>query len=294
MTTHEPRPLVHVWDLRAIRKRLAAMDLDWDAPPYSDDDPAGPSALPLPPIQFDYGQLRPVIDHREQNAVPAKDLIARYTERLKANPDDLDSLHWRGHALLRLQRFDQALADFSAASALRPLDGHLRAYRGICLFDLKRYAPALDQLESAFRTEPETVRAMPNLDVLMNNVAWALATGPKRDLDPALAARLAAASVWLAREKQVSLNTLGVALYLGGNFLEAMRCPGKSLEVGEGQFDAFDLFFLAMAHHRLGHRTVARACYERAVHWVERAKGAFQHATSAANWRAFVLRPRRC
>ena len=31
---------MHVWDLRAIRSRLAAMGLDWDAPPYSDDDPA--------------------------------------------------------------------------------------------------------------------------------------------------------------------------------------------------------------------------------------------------------------
>ena len=35
-------PAVHVWDLRAIRKRLAAMGLDWDAPAYSDDDPAVP------------------------------------------------------------------------------------------------------------------------------------------------------------------------------------------------------------------------------------------------------------
>ena len=28
-------PAVHVWDLRAVRKRLTAMGLDWDAPPYS-------------------------------------------------------------------------------------------------------------------------------------------------------------------------------------------------------------------------------------------------------------------
>src|SRR6202043_2608088 len=25
---------IHVWDLRAIRRRLAAMDLDWVSPPY--------------------------------------------------------------------------------------------------------------------------------------------------------------------------------------------------------------------------------------------------------------------
>src|SRR5579885_890309 len=33
-------PAVHVWDLRAIRRQLAGMGLDWDAPALSDDDPA--------------------------------------------------------------------------------------------------------------------------------------------------------------------------------------------------------------------------------------------------------------
>ena len=41
-------PAVHVWDLRAIRKHLARMGLDWDAPPYPEVDPAPPA--PLPPL----------------------------------------------------------------------------------------------------------------------------------------------------------------------------------------------------------------------------------------------------
>jgi eukaryotic-like serine/threonine-protein kinase len=45
----------HVWDLRAIRRRLATIGLDWDAPAYSNDDPAGPAATPLPPFQVDLG-----------------------------------------------------------------------------------------------------------------------------------------------------------------------------------------------------------------------------------------------
>jgi WD40 repeat protein len=45
-------PAVYVWDLRPIRKRLAAIGLDWDAPAYPDDEQA---ASPLPPLQVDLG-----------------------------------------------------------------------------------------------------------------------------------------------------------------------------------------------------------------------------------------------
>jgi eukaryotic-like serine/threonine-protein kinase len=56
-------PAVHVWDLRAIRKRLAVMGLDWDAPAISDDDPAAASLPPLPPLQVDRGPLNDEVEH---------------------------------------------------------------------------------------------------------------------------------------------------------------------------------------------------------------------------------------
>jgi eukaryotic-like serine/threonine-protein kinase len=283
-TNDRPSPAVHVWNLRAIRKRLAGMGLDWEAPAYSEHEPADPSAPPIPPLQVDFGKLA---EHLEQNVVPAEDLVARYTERLKALPDDPDSLHQRGHALLTLRRFDQALADFSAASAIRPRDGHLMAWHGVCLLNLKRYAQALDQFELAFQTDPGTVRGIPNLGVFLNNLAWKLVTGPLPQRDPALASRLATFSVALAPGEQVSLNTLGVALYRAGKVAEAITTLEKSLDAGKGQYDAFDLFFLAMAHHRLSHCTEARACYERAVRWVSAQKGlTAQQAHELAGFRA--------
>jgi eukaryotic-like serine/threonine-protein kinase len=57
VATTNDGPATNVWDLRAIRKRLASMGLDWDAPPYADDDPAGSSVPPLPPLQFNLGPL---------------------------------------------------------------------------------------------------------------------------------------------------------------------------------------------------------------------------------------------
>jgi WD40 repeat protein len=46
-------PAVHVWDLRAIRRRLADLGLDWDAPAYPEADPAAPDAPPLPLLGVD-------------------------------------------------------------------------------------------------------------------------------------------------------------------------------------------------------------------------------------------------
>jgi tetratricopeptide (TPR) repeat protein len=163
----------------------------------------------------------------------------------------------------------------------------LKAFRGICLLELKRYAPALDQLELAFQADPKTVRTIPNLDQSANNRAWELATGPKFQRDPVLAARLAAFAVALAPGKQLSLNTLGVALYRAGKFAEAITTLEKSLDAGKGQFDAFDLFFMAMAHYRLGHGSEARACYDRAVRWLQGQRALSpDHSKELADFRA--------
>jgi WD40 repeat protein/tetratricopeptide (TPR) repeat protein len=271
-------PAVHVWDLRAIRRQLAAMGLDWDAPPLPVSEPRAtgdPSASALQ-VTVDFGPLKRYRDHYEshleQYTVPPEELIARYSERLRADPDDVDGLHRRGHAFLGLRRFDEALADFSAAAARRPRDAHLRAYHGFCLLLLERYTPALDRLEQAFQTDPETVRAIKNLDALLNRRAWTLVTTTESGRNPVLAARLAALSVALAPGVQLTLNTLGVALYRTGKIAAAIKTLQQSLEAGNGRLDGWDLFFLSMAHHRLGHREEARACLDRACHWVSEQK----------------------
>jgi hypothetical protein len=41
------RDVVALWDLRRLRQELAALDLDWEMPPYP---PAGPAAEPLEPL----------------------------------------------------------------------------------------------------------------------------------------------------------------------------------------------------------------------------------------------------
>jgi tetratricopeptide (TPR) repeat protein len=232
-------------------------------------------------VDVDFGSLQSRVAQYqidlEQYTAPLGELVAGYTERLKSHPDDLDALHHRGHALLRLDRPEEALADFSAALALRPLDAHLRAYKGACLFNLKRHAQALDELEPAFRSDPETVRAIANLARDVNKRAWDLVKGSRVQPDAPTPLRLAEFAVLMAPGKRSSLNTLGVALYRAGEFARAIETLEKSLDASKGQFDGFDLYFLAMAHYRLNRIERARACLDRARSWSK----AHRHALSS-------------
>ncbi len=100
-----------------------------------------------------------------------------------------------------------------------------------------------------------------------NNVAWNLATGPLASRDPAQALVLARKAVALSPEDTIYLNTLGVAQYRNGNYADAIATLEKSLAASNGNTDGFDLFFLAMARHRLGQIAQARADFDRAVRW---------------------------
>jgi tetratricopeptide (TPR) repeat protein len=64
------------------------------------------------------------------------------------------------------------------------------------------------------------------------------------------------------------LNTLGVSLYRARQYAEARDALTRSLAGNQG-VDAYDLFFLAMARHRLGDSSAARTDFDRAVRWIE-------------------------
>jgi tetratricopeptide (TPR) repeat protein len=133
---------------------------------------------------------------------------------------------------------------------------------------LGRYEPAIVDLEAALVLKPDQLLVRDRLALACNNGAWELATGPesRRDLGRALV--LSRRAVELAPRRAMFLNTLGVVHYRAGWYAESIATLEQSLTAGRGQSDGFDLFFLAMAHHRLGHRDVARACFDRAVRWV--------------------------
>jgi tetratricopeptide (TPR) repeat protein len=163
-----------------------------------------------------------------------------------------------------------ALADLREAERLDPWRG--AATRENLARSLRRRsmqaqgrddAAALRDLRLAVRIDPEE-------GIAHNNLAWLLLTGPTGMRDPARGLRHAYRAAELG---DLHDNTLGVALYRNGLYAWAIPVLQKSLAAGGGEFDGFDLFFLAMCHAKLGDKGKAKGCFERAVKWVDAHKG---------------------
>jgi serine/threonine protein kinase/WD40 repeat protein/tetratricopeptide (TPR) repeat protein len=248
VVTTSDGPAVHVWDLRAIRHKLAGIGLDWDAPAYPDEDPASSALPPLSPIQVDLGSLAGHIEHYTESA---STLIERYTARLRKDPNDADAYHQRAHArtdlvqsLSDLGRFyHEAIDDLTHAIRLGPEDAHLRELRGrlhgtLAEYGMGQYDTAIADLETALRLKPDQPLIRDRLARYYNNRAWELANGPDASRDIGRAQDLIQRAVRLTPGRQVSLNTMGVVQYRAGRYAEAIASLERSLAAGHGQYDA--------------------------------------------------------
>jgi hypothetical protein len=95
------------------------------------------------------------------------------------------------------------------------------------------------------------------------------ALGPGAGIEPKQLVRLADQAVRKAPTNYLSLVAAGSARYRAGDFEEAVKrltLAGTSIPEGNG---SQVWFFLAMAHHCLGHADQARQELSRAVWWQE-------------------------
>jgi WD40 repeat protein/tetratricopeptide (TPR) repeat protein len=242
---------------------------------------------------------------------PAKTILDRHVARL---PRDLDARLRRGLVALRLGQAQAAADDFTSVLATDSQHEDARYRRARAWLALGRSQDALTDLDELIRSDPQIVaflelrgevhdhlghhqaaqadreRAaalLPPSAAELNNTAWELATGPVYLRDPERAVSLARKAVARVRDRAVYLNTLGVALYRAGRYGEAVPILQRSRAAHGGQFDGFDLYFLAMAHQRLGDRVSARDCFDRAARWTQEQKNlAAQHAEELSRFRA--------
>jgi serine/threonine protein kinase/WD40 repeat protein/Flp pilus assembly protein TadD len=189
-----------------------------------------------------------------------QEAVDDFTKVLDADPGRNPVRYRRAQIWLRMGRFQEALADLAPLIEHFPEDPALYELRGQIHDRLGHREQAQADMKQALESPLAGAQHY-------NNLAWSLATGPVASRDPEQALTLARKAVALTPGTAIYLNTLGVALYRAGHYAEAITILEKSLAASKGESDAFDLFFLAMAHHRLGQTTQARADFDRALRW---------------------------
>jgi tetratricopeptide (TPR) repeat protein len=192
----------------------------------------------------------------------AAEAIREFTVVVKAQPEDFRVRYQRAQAYRQIGRQAEAADDLSAVIVRFPEDAELYEQRADCY-------TKLGDRERAAADRATADRFLPGSTEGMNQRAWLLLIGSPGKRDPVRALELIQKAVKLEPDNQMYLNTLGVALYRNDRLTEAVAAHEKSLAAGKGQWDAFDLYFLAMCHAKLGDTALAKREFDRAVKWVK-------------------------
>jgi serine/threonine protein kinase/WD40 repeat protein len=129
----------------------------------------------------------------------------------------------------------------------------------------------IEEARGAVEAKPDSAK---NCDYL----ARAYLTAPLALRDVQAALPLAEKAVRLEPGSEVFANTLGLAYYRVGRYREAVETLRPNLDRQDDSFLAFDLYLLAMSHHRLGEAARARDYYDWAVRWTTTRKDVFAEA----------------
>jgi tetratricopeptide (TPR) repeat protein len=222
----------------------------------------GPPAADPPP------RLDPIVFGRDPtargNAWRDRGMLdqadAAYAEAIRVRP--LNSSVWEALARLHAERghLDRAVATIADAVRMMPDDLGIRMQlsRALlwsgdrCAWRRSNVA-LLDQ--SGRPSNPWSAR----------QVAWVCVLGPEGTAEAEVPVRLAEAALKGAPENNKAnyLIALGAALYRAGRFDEAVRRLEESIQHPSSESRDESTAFLAMAHHRLGHRDEAHRWLDR-------------------------------
>jgi tetratricopeptide (TPR) repeat protein len=149
---------IHIWDLRAIRTRLKDMNLDWDWPEFV---PAGehrlrPADLPNVSVVGRERLWTVWLDRAKSHADAEQwdEAVADYSQATNLKPDDARFWHLRGKAHAELGQWDKALADLAKAAELKPMDPVYCARHGFVCAQLDQWEKAAAACEHATTLKP--------------------------------------------------------------------------------------------------------------------------------------------
>jgi tetratricopeptide (TPR) repeat protein len=139
--------IVQIWDLRAIRRQLAAMGLDWELPPYSPTAPTDSK-----PILVEV-HSRTAGDRTVARVGPDRAVIARLTDRIARKPSDAALLVERGLLHARGGDWSEAISDYSEAYRLDP-QPRLLETRGWLKYRIGRDSDAIVDWRASLKGDP--------------------------------------------------------------------------------------------------------------------------------------------
>src|SRR5207253_2431591 len=108
VTTNNDSGSIHIWDLRALRKELATMGLDWDAPPYPEAE--APKAIDSVVVDWGNGLPAPPTAVRKDAFVAP---LAMFSLQIALTPYHPEPYRWRGLVYARRGESDKAITDFT-------------------------------------------------------------------------------------------------------------------------------------------------------------------------------------
>jgi serine/threonine-protein kinase len=201
------------------------------------------------------------------NALMAKgqldDAITSFQKAITVDPKNVTAHNVLGYALARKGKLDEAIDCYKKAIALDPKYAGAHGNLGSAL-------AGKGQLHDAIASHKKALELDPNSAAGHNNLADTLANAvdPKRR-DPVQAIAHAKRATELDPNLEVGWITLGEAWYRNGQWEEAITALDKGLALlKSGNGEAF--FFLAMAHHRAGHKGEAQKSYDKGIAWMDK------------------------
>jgi tetratricopeptide (TPR) repeat protein len=224
---------------------------------------------------------------------------AEVTRAAELQPKDPAVWQNRGDIFMRLKKWDEALADYGKAVALKPDDHELRDLRANLAGCRGRWAVAAadfallktaddfanswqpwyrhaltlladgkkEEYHKACAAMRERFKDTGDMETAFFT-AWTCALAPAAVPDFAPALKLAERAVAQDAQDARALVGVGAILYRAGHLKESVKYFHAARAAAHRQdltSHAYLDYFLAMAHHRLGHKKEAGQCLKEAV-----------------------------
>jgi len=178
--------------------------------------------------------------------------LASYDQAIALRPDHVTALINRGNILLRLRRLDEALTSYDRAIVLKPDYAEAFANRGAVLSELKRFGEALQSYDRAIMLQPD------NSGTLFSRGNTLLRLGR-----PGEAIESYDKAIALNPGYAEAFGNRGIALGMVRRFDEAIVSQQRAITLQPGYAEGH--YNLGMALRGQGRRAEAIAQFERAL-----------------------------